>query len=135
MEERNRQLTVDEVVSDGGAIAEAIVIDVATLAVEVFSDGHQIANGGGCADVGEVLSSPVLQANLSKGFPPIIHDADLRVEVLDVCGVYESGLDVDFWIYQCPVPKFGELIRRVETIDQTWTEWRGKQEGGGNEER
>ena len=83
-EERNRQLTVDEVVSDGGTIAHAVVVDVATLAVEVFSDGDQIANGGGCSDVGEVLSSLVLQANFPKGFPSLIHDTDLGVEVLDV---------------------------------------------------
>ena len=79
-----RQLTVDEVVSDGGTVAHAVVIDVATLAVKVFSEGDQVANGGGCADVREVLSSLVLRAKPSQGIPTGVHDIDLRVEVLDV---------------------------------------------------
>jgi len=120
----NRQLTVDEVVSDGGTIAQAVVVDVATLSVEVLGDGDQVANGGGCADVREVLSGLVLQANLPKGIPTLVHDADLGVEVLEVYGVCETGLNVDLRIDQCPVPSFDELLRRVETVDHTRTELR-----------
>lgn len=84
---RNRQLTVDEVVSDGGTVTQAVVVDIATLAVEVFGNGDQISDGGGCADVWEILSGLRLQAKLSEGFPPLIHNRDLGVEVLEVGGV------------------------------------------------
>ena len=94
----DRQLTVDEVVSDGGTITQAVVVDIAILAVEVFSDGDQIANSGSCADVREVLPRLVLQANLSKGFPPLVHNADLGVEILEVYGVCEAGLDVNLGV-------------------------------------
>jgi len=83
----NRGLTVDEVVSDGGTVAQTVVVDVTTLAVEVFGDSDQIANSGGCANVREILSGLVLRANLSEGFPPLIHNIDLGVEVLEVGGV------------------------------------------------
>ena len=55
MELSNRQLTVDEVVPDGGAVTETVVVDVATGTIEVFSDGNQIANGGRSANVREKL--------------------------------------------------------------------------------
>lgn len=50
-----QQLTVDEVVSDGGTVTDTIVIDVTTRAIEVLSDGDQVANGCRGADVREEL--------------------------------------------------------------------------------
>ena len=91
----SRQLTVDEVVSDGSAITQTIVVDITTLAVEVFSDSDQIANGGGCANIREILSSLSRQANFPESLPPRIHSIDLGVEVLKVGRVGETGLDVN----------------------------------------
>jgi len=87
LEPGKRRLTVDEVVSDGGTVAQTVVVDVTILAVEVFGDGDQISNGGGCANVREVLPGLMLQANLSEGFPPLVHNINLGVKVLEVGGV------------------------------------------------
>ena len=83
----NIQLTVDEVISDGGTITQTVVVDVATLSIEVFGNSDQVANGGGCSDIREILSGLILQAKLSKSFPPCVHDTDLGIEVLEVGGV------------------------------------------------
>jgi hypothetical protein len=83
----NGQLTVDEVVSNGGTITQTVVVDVAALAVKVLGNGDQVADGSGCANIREELPGLVLQANIPEGFPPGIHNRDLRVEVLEVVGV------------------------------------------------
>lgn len=83
----NGQLTVDEVVSNGGTITQAVVVNVATLAVEVFGNGDQVADGSGCANIRKELPGLVLRANIPECFPPCIHNRDLRVEVLEVVGV------------------------------------------------
>ena len=68
------------------------------------------------------------QANLSKGFPFCVHDADLGVEVLEVGGVRETIFNVNLGIYQRSIPESGVLVARVETIDQTRAESGSKQE-------
>ena len=47
----------------------------------------------------------MFQANLPKSFPPLIHNIDLGVEILEVGGVREAILDVDFGVDQRSVPK------------------------------
>ena len=123
------QLTVDEVISDGGTVTQTVIVDIATLAVEVFGNSDQVANGGGCANVREILSGWVLQANLSEGFPPFLHNVDLGVEVFKVGGVFEAIVDVNGGIDQRSVPKFNEFVVRVETIDPAGTESRSEQRG------
>jgi len=84
---KSKRLTVYEVVSNGGTITQTIVVDVATLAVEVFGDCDQVSNSGGSPNVREILPGVVLQATLSECFPPRIHDIDLRGEIFEVRGV------------------------------------------------
>ena len=115
----NSQLTVDEVVADGGAITQTVVIDIATLAVKVFSDGDQVSNGGSRANIRKKLSILVFQASLSQGFQPFIHNIHLGVKVLKVGGVRETIFYVDLWIDQRSVPKAGVLLGRAETADRT----------------
>ena len=123
----NGQLTVDEVISDGGTVTQAVIVDIATLAVEVFGNSDQVANGGGCANVREILSGWVLQANFSEGFPPFLHNIDLGIEVLKVGGVFEAILDINGGIDQGSFPKFNVFVVRVETIDQAGAESRSEQ--------
>ena len=80
----NSQLTVYEVISNGSTITQTVIVDVATFAIKVFGNGDQVANGGSCANVREILPGLMPQAGLSKVLPLCIHDIDLGVEVLEV---------------------------------------------------
>ena len=59
--------TVDEIVSDGCTVTQAVVVDVATLTIEVFSDRDEIAGSCSGANVREKLSTGTLEANLFEG--------------------------------------------------------------------
>ena len=63
------RLTIGEVDSDGSPIAKTVVIDITTPVVEVFGDGHQIVNGGGCANIWDFRASSG-SLRRSSTFPP-----------------------------------------------------------------
>ena len=96
-----------------------VVVDVGTLAIEVLSDGDQIADGGGRADTREELSTRSFQANLLQGLQSLLHNLDLRLEVLIIGLVLKTMLYVDWWIDQRPVPKIGVLFTGGRAVDQT----------------
>ena len=121
------QLTVDEIVSDGGAVTDAVVVNVAILAIEVFGDGDQIANGRCSANVTEEFGAGTLETNLFEGLQPFLHNRDLGFEVLKVGCVVEAILDVEQGIDDGPVPKCEKFVERVETIDKTGARSRSKQ--------
>ena len=110
-------------------MTETVVVNIATLAVEVFGDGNQIANGGGRSNVWQELPTLVVQTHLPKSQPPFLHDIDLGVEVPDVGGVRETILDVDSGIDQRSIPKVVVLVERIEAIDQACAGPRSEQKG------
>ena len=81
------ELTINQVISDCSSITKSVVVDVTTLAVEVFSDGDQIAYGGSSSNVGEELCTLMLEAHLSEGLQLLVRVVDLRLEVGEIGGV------------------------------------------------